>query len=441
MRFRMNHLARAGALLAIPLTAAALLIGGCPTLPTDSGAANTKLELIAGGLTSPVALVAPDDGTGRLFVADLIGLVRVIDEKGALLTDALLDVRDEMVELSPSYDERGLLGLALHPDFTDNGRLFVYLSVPVGADTPVDFNSDTVLLEYQIDPQNANRVDPDTRRELLRIPQPQFNHNGGQLAFGADGMLYIGVGDGGNANDEGVGHTEKTGNGQDKTTLLGKLLRIDVDGKQPYDVPADNPFVDDADARGEIFALGLRNPWRFSFDRVGQAERLFVADVGQNLFEEIDIVKSGDNLGWPIREASACFSMTSPDASPADCADKDADGAALVDPIIEYGHAEGISVIGGHVYRGAAIPALVGKYVFGDFSASFTAPTGRLFVATEANGAWTLAALGLDTAPDGKLNRFLLGFGVDADGELYVLTTGNVGPSGATGQVHRLVAE
>ncbi|MCA9242369.1 MAG: PQQ-dependent sugar dehydrogenase [Phycisphaerales bacterium] len=417
----------------------ALGIGGCPTLPTDSSNAGVSMKLIASGFTSPVALVAPDDGTSRLFVADLIGLLRVIDGKGDLLPDPLLDVRDEMIDISPNYDERGLLGIALHPDFADNGRFFVYMSVPKGPDTPSDFDSDTVLLEYTIDENEADIADPTSRREILRIGQPQFNHNGGQLAFGADGYLYLGVGDGGNANDEGVGHTPDIGNGQDKTTLRGKLLRIDVDGKEPYDIPADNPFVDDPNARGEIFALGLRNPWRFSFDRNGANERLFVADVGQNQFEELDIVENGDNLGWPIREASACFSMAAPDNSPASCAEKDADGATLVGPVLEYGHDTGISITGGFVYRGIGVPSLAKKYVFGDFSGSFSTPSGRLFTATETSGVWTMEPLALTTAPDGKLERFVLSFGVDADGEIYVLTTANVGPNGETGQVHQLV--
>jgi glucose/arabinose dehydrogenase len=420
-----------------------LMPTACPMPPPPSGAA-IGLQLVAGGLVAPVKLVPAPDGTGRLFVVDQIGEIRLIDAAGALLPTSFLDVRARLVTLDSSYDERGLLGLALHPGFASNGRFFVFYTAPRGGDLPAEFDSETHVSEFRVS-GDPNRADSASERLILRIGKPQSNHNGGDLAFGPDGFLYISVGDGGGANDSGAGHSPNLGNGQDLSTLLGKILRIDVNSGDPYGIPPDNPFVSRAGARPEIFAYGFRNPFRFSFDP-GGSRRLFVADVGQNLFEEVDIVVAGGNYGWNIREGAHCFSTQNPSSPPESCASTGVDGAALIDPIVEYPHndpaggPQGLAVIGGHVYRGAAVTTLDGQYVLGDWSRGFFSAGGSLFAATEGlDGRWTLSEFTVAGAAGGRLGSFVLGFGQDVAGEVYVLTSHDSGPSGTTGRVLKLV--
>jgi glucose/arabinose dehydrogenase len=253
-----------------------------------------RLEQVAEGLTSPVTLVAPPDGSGRLFVVDQIGLVRVVSAAGELLAEPFLDLRDRIVTLMPDFDERGLLGLAFHPDYAANGRLFVYYSAPLREGGPAGWDHTSHVSEFRVS-ADPNRADPGSERVVLQIDEPQFNHNAGTVLFGPDGYLYISVGDGGGANDVDLGHTPVIGNGQDLTNLLGKILRIDVDGAEPYAIPDDNPFVGTI-GRDEIFAYGLRNPYRMSFDRGGDRD-LLIADAGQNLWEEVNLGASGANYG------------------------------------------------------------------------------------------------------------------------------------------------
>ncbi len=429
-----------------------LALSGCepsPTLSTIPPA--IALQLVAEGLTSPLDLAQPDDGTGRLFIVDQIGLIRVVEGGGALLAEPFLDVRDRLVTVGIDFgggfvfDERGLLGLALHPDFASNGRFFVCYNTPKQAGDPAEFDSRLRISEFRVPASTPNQADLTSERVLLEIVKPQFNHNGGQLAFGPDGMLFISVGDGGNANDEGAGHNAAIGNGQDLNTLLGKILRINVDGGNPYGVPPDNPFAGVPDTRPEIWAYGFRNPFRFSFDS-GGARRLFAGDVGQDLFEEIDIVERGGNYGWRIREGAHCFDPANPTTPPATCANTGSRGEPLREPIIDIvrtpaqGTTVGIAVLGGFVYRGSAIPSLQGAYVFGDFSTSFLAADGTLFAAVEDFfGAWQRRELRVAGGPNDRLGRFLLALGRDRAGELYVLTTANLAPAGQTGQVHRIV--
>ncbi len=435
-----------------PILLAAMLAGCEVVSPPPTPPASIALQLMADGLTSPLDLAEPDDGTNRLFVVDQIGLIRVVDAEGNLLPDPFLDLADRLVEVGIDFgggfifDERGLLGLAFHPDYAANGRFFVCYNTPKRDGDPAEFDSRLRVAEFRVSDSNRNRADPASERVLLEVLKPQFNHNGGQLTFGPDGFLYVSVGDGGAGNDEGPGHAPEVGNGQSLDTLLGKLLRIDVDQGDPFGIPSDNPFIDVPDARPEIWAYGFRNPFRFSFDSDGE-RRLFVADVGQELFEEINIVQRGGNYGWRIREAGHCFDPQNPTVSPETCPNVGSRGEPLVDPIIEIaqtdgqGRAVGIAVIGGFVYRGDDIPSLRGAYVFGDFSTSFGQADGTLFVAVEnLDGTWEHRELAVAGTPDGRLERFVLGLGRDGAGELYVMTTKNLAPAGQTGRVHRLVA-
>jgi glucose/arabinose dehydrogenase len=433
---------------------------GCDALLGALGLANPvpsttpsqiTLQLIASGFTAPVGLVSPPDGTNRRFVVDQIGKVRIIDSTGTLLPTPFLDVSSKMVPLGIDFgggiifDERGLLSIAFHPNYATNGKFYIFYTAPKGNDLPADFNAESHVSEFKVSASDPNLADDSSERLLLRVGKPQFNHNGGQLAFGRDGFLYIGVGDGGNANDEGAGHNAAIGNGQDPATYLGKLLRIDVDSGNPYGTPTDNPFVANASFKPEIFALGLRNPWRFSFDKGGTG-RLFLADVGQDLFEELNIITQGGNYGWRVREATHCFDALNPGTPPATCDASDANGSPFIDPILEYPHSPaagepgGIAVVGGFVYRGSAITELQGHYIFGDWSTDFITPNGSLFAATEKqDGTWTFKMLAINGQADGKLHKFIPAFGQDADGELYVCTSDNLGPTGTTGNVYKII--
>jgi glucose/arabinose dehydrogenase len=404
------------------------------------------VTLVADGLTSPVKLVEAPDASGRLFIVDQVGLIRVVTATGELLDEPFLDLRDRMVTLMPGFDERGLLGLAFHPDFADNGRLFVYYSAPLRDGAPAGWDHTSHISEFGVSEEDPNHVDPTTERVVLQVDQPQFIQNAVTVVFGPDDVfLYISLGDGGGANDVGVGHTPDIGNSQDLTNLLGTVLRIDVDGAEPYEIPADNPFIDTI-GRDEIFAYGLRNPYRMSFDLGGDRD-LFIADVGQELWEEVNIGISGANYGWNIKEGTHCFDPEEPHHSPEECRDTGyLLDDPLIDPVIEYkNHHQpdglGSAVIGGHVYRGGALPQLRGRYVFGDWSAHhFDEAEGLLLVAQpRKRDLWKVAELRIQNRPGGELGHYVLGFGEDARGELYVLTTDNVGPTGTTGKVYRIV--
>jgi len=393
------------------------------------------LEFVTGGFTMPVALASPDDGTGRLFVADLPGVIRVID---AGVNEPFLDITGRVVDLRTGYDERGLLGLAFHPKFRENGRFFVYYSAPLRDGAPEGWDHTSRVSEFAV--STPNRADPGSERMILEVDQPQANHNGGSIAFGPDGYLYIPLGDGGGANDVGRGHPPG-GNGQDIETLLGKILRIDVDGEKPYGIPADNPFVG-REGRDEIYAYGLRNPWRTAFDAGGE-HRLFAADAGQYLWESVKIIVPGGNHGWNLREGNHAFDPGNPRESPADAPRTGRRGEPLIDAIIEYPNANqpggiGAVVIGGYVYRGRAIPALVGRYVFGEWNRAGTDGDGIIFSATEdPGGQWDFTEV--EVAGSRTVGAYVLAFGEDAKHELYVLTAEERGPVGETGRVYRLV--
>ena len=405
--------------------------------------AAVALELVAEGMTSPTLLREAPDDSGRLFVLDQVGTIRIVNADGELLPEPFLDLQESLVELTPSYDERGLLGLAFHPQYADNGRFYVYYSAPLREDAPDGWDHTARISEFTASADDANRADPESERVVLEVDQPQPNHNGGTVAFGPEGFLYVSLGDGGAANDVGAGHPP-LGNGQDATTLLGSILRLDVE-EMPYAIPEDNPFTARRDPRrDEIWAYGFRNPFRMSFDMGGERQ-LFLGDAGQNQWEEVDIVARGDNYGWNIREGLHCFDRDNPDDSPANCPDTGPYGETLVDPILEYPNAGteggiGLAVIGGFVYRGEAIPGLEGQYVFGDYSAS-EAPEGQLFAAMPGEDqpdTWTMRELRIEGRDDDSLGAFVKGLGQDADGELYVLTSERGGPIDMTGAVYRI---
>ena len=439
------------ATLTILLYAVASIGAGCFNLGPPGGGNSTTvgLQLVAGGFTSPVAMVAPPDNTDRLFVVDQVGRITILTSAGASV-GTFLDVSARLTPIGIDfgagliYDERGLLGLAFHPQFASNGRFFIYYNAPKQQTDADPADSRVRLSEFTVSSGNPNVADAASERVLLEVVKPQYNHNGGQVAFGPDGYLYIGIGDGGGAGDKDNGHTPSLGNAQDRTRLLGKILRIDVDGGTPYSIPADNPFASDSSTRGEIWAFGLRNPYRFSFD-LGGVHDLFAADVGQNLIEEVNLVTRGGNYGWRIREGGQCFNPAAPAAPPATCATTGAGGEPLIEPILTYPHRDGAatigtSIIGGFVYRGTAIPDLVGDYVFGDYSTGFGVADGVLFAARkDAGGVWQRRSLVIAGRVNGRLGRFVLAFGQDRAGEVYVLSSANLGPTGATGQVHRLI--
>jgi len=410
------------------------------------------LELVAEGLNAPVELTPAGDGSGRLFVVDQIGLIRVLTAEGELLDEPFLDIRDRMVGLTPGYDERGLLGLAFSPDYAESGVFYVYYSAPLSAQAPGGWNHTSHLSRFTVSQDDANQVDPASESVILTVDQPQSNHDGGKIAFGPDGYLYVALGDGGGANDVGTGHVEdwyeanRGGNGQDVTeNFLGSILRIDVEGGDPYAIPEDNPFVGQ-DGLDEIWAYGFRNPYRFAFDAGGDRQ-LFVADVGQNLWEEVNIVTRGGNYGWNVKEATHCFGPETPNQPPDDCPEGEPGGSPLIDPIIEYPNGSppdglGLAVVGGYVYRGDALPGFEGRYVFGDWGRSFALGNGSLFVASPAEGEgslWPLQELQISTGDNGRLGQFLLALGQDAENELYALTSGTPGPLAQAGRVYKIV--
>lgn len=401
------------------------------------------LEPLATGFQAPLDVAfAPD--VARSYIVDQPGRIYV-HESGRLRDDPFLDLRD-----SVEYGgEKGLLGLTLHPDFGENRRVFVRYSAPRRSGTPSSYSHTFVLSEFTAT-DDGRRVMADSERTVLEIPEPQANHNAGSLAFGPDGYLYVGVGDGGAGGDQGLGHADDWynaidgGNGQDVTeNLLGSILRIDVDseegnkggragssdgggGSRTYTIPADNPLVGQQ-GLDEHYAWGFRNPWRFSFD----GNDLFVGDVGQSRYEEVDLVEKGGNYGWNVTEGIHCYGTDDcPDETPADVRG----GEPLLDPIIEYPHSgegvSGISVIGGYVYRGSVLPELQGTYIFGDLSAN-----GRLFAATRPGdgGMWPTRVVEVAGDDGDKVER-ILSFGRDDDGEVYVLGIGTDG-----GGLHRIV--
>jgi glucose/arabinose dehydrogenase len=392
-------------------------------LETNITPLEIEFDIVASGLTAPLLATHAGDGSGRLFIVEQVGRVRVVDG-GSLLPTPFLDVSSVMVTLDTSYDERGLLGLAFHPDYENNGRFFVHYSAPPSGGE----NNLTTIAEYAVSAGNSNVANAASAQIVLQEPQPEFNHAGGTLAFGPDGFLYLAIGDGGGANDaHGV-----TGNGQNRTNLLGSIIRIDIDSASPYAIPTNNPFAGSATLREEIYAYGLRNPYQFSFDRGGSNE-LFCGDVGQALWEEINIIENGGNYGWRIAEGNHAFDLPLAKALGVDLGN-------LKYPIHNYKHGDlGTTVIGGFVYRGNTYPELVGKYVFGDFSTDYFSSDGKIYYLSETRpGLWQRFEFSIQPGA-GPFGRYVKGFGEDEDGEIYVLSDTTFKPTGTSGAVRKLV--
>jgi glucose/arabinose dehydrogenase len=435
-------------------------------------------------IVSPTNISNANDGTNRLFICDQSGVIYVIQDEMVLPT-LFLDIKSKLIPRAPttykqpfsnSYDERGLLGLAFHPNYNKKdinnqplpgfGKFYVFYSAPSPNATitsdPNPVNCRSTISEFSVSSTNPNVADPNSERIVLAYDKPQSNHNGGQLNFGPDGYLYISIGDGGSQHDNDAGHTGgqagnptvsgNLGNAQDKTRLLGKVLRIDPLGNNgpggTYGIPADNPFVGaGGGVREEIFTYGMRNPWRFSFDDgPGGTNRLFEADVGQDSVEEVNILVSGGNYGWRIMEGTFNHDSTAPNG-----------GLPLISPIAQYAHSGvnigspaltqiGASVTGGYLYRGTVIPALAGKYVFGDYSPSISSAHGTLLGLEEVppnSGNWQFSTLVV--AGGNPLNTRIYAFGRDDRGEIYVATKVTRGPfdldsfSKPTGAIYKIV--
>ncbi len=391
-----ESLVKRAALAALVAALAVMVLAALIVWQADAGraqgAAETQdapyqLALVTGGLSRPLYVTHAGDGSDRLFVVEQSGAIRVIKD-GAVLRQPFLDVSGLISRqaLEGDYTERGLLGLAFHPDYAENGLFYINYT---------DFNGHSVISRYTVSADDPDRADATSAAPLLYVEQPYANHNGGHMAFGPDGYLYISLGDGGSGGDP-------QGNGQNLSTLLGKMLRIDVDVSSGYAIPADNPFVEREGARPEVWAWGLRNVWRFGFDRA--TGDLFLADVGQNQWEEINFQPAdsagGENYGWNAFEGTHAYS-----GQPA--------ASETVPPVLEYDHSRGrCSVTGGYVYRGARIPALQGVYLYGDWC------SGTIWSAAPgADGAWQ-AVVSLESG------RSISSFGEDEAGELYLVDYG-----------------
>jgi glucose/arabinose dehydrogenase len=355
----------------------------CSATPV-AGQPSLTTVLFARGLTDPLDFQVPMGERNRAFVVEQVGRIRIV-RGGAVLGTPYLDI----ASLTSAGGERGLLGLAFHPRYAENGRFYVNYT---------DRRGDTHISEFRASPPSADTVDPATERQVLFVSQPFPNHNGGGLAFGNDGMLYAGLGDGGSGGDP-------FRNGQNLGTALGKMLRIDVDRGVPFAVPSDNPFVATAGAFPLVWAYGLRNPWRFAFDRA--TGDFYIGDVGQNLFEEVDVAlaprRGGENYGWNVMEGLHCFQPAS-----------GCNQTGLTLPVLEYTHAQGAcSITGGVVYRGCRLPGYAGTYFYGDYCAAFIRSFRTLSGQAVDQRDWT-AALGRNITA-------ITSFGVDDEGEVYIV--------------------
>jgi hypothetical protein len=393
-----------------------------------------------------------------------------MDANGSINSTPFLDISGKMVKLSTTTeDERGLLGMAFHPSFASNGKFYIYYSAPLDRSAPSMFNCTNHLAEFMVDPNNSNMANSSYERTLLMINKPYQNHNGGDINFGPDGMLYLPTGDGGRADDTGIGHAAETGNAQNLEVLLGKVLRLDVNQNMNvnakntsefqnesmgYGIPADNPFVGQLPIRAEIWAYGFRNPWRASFD-MGGSNQYFVSNAGQKLWEGVFAVSAGNNYGWYFKENGFNYNHSQQvDYNYTAVRTTGYRGEPFVDPILSIPNQQTgdpvYVVIGGYVYRGGNISNLTGTYVFGSW-----AKNSPLFAAQQqSDGTWKYGNLSFDVKfPGGATNAsastsfnqtlngtYILSFGQDARGEMYVLTNTNLPSAGGHGgQIWKIV--
>lgn len=368
-----------------------------------------KLEKVADSLYAPLALENAHDGSGRIFIGEQAGKIMVF-KNGKVLKDPFLDIRSSLVPMKDQYMDVGLLGFAFHPDYKNNGRFFVHYSAPAKK----GFNNKSVLAEFTVSATNPDKANPEGK-VILELNQPEENHNGGNIVFDKKGYLYIGFGDGG-----GQGDAHGTiGNGQDLNQLSGKIIRIDVDHGKPYSIPKDNPFVG-KEGRDEIWCYGMRMPWRISFDEKTGA--LFCGDVGQDHYEEVDIIEKGKNYGWRAMEGfhpydSALY----------------AKGGDFVLPVIEYPHPEGVSITGGYVYRGKQFPALEGKYIFGDWAFKV------FYMDKNAKQQWVKHDCRFEGKTDNKFDFRINSFGIDESREIYMATQTEIGAINPSGVIYKIM--
>lgn len=400
-------------------------------------------------MTAPLLLVESPDNSNRLFVVDQPGKIWII-KNGKKLDQPFLSITKKITELSKTEEEeRGLLGLAFHPNFKTNGKFYVFYSAPLRSSAPAGWNHTNRVAEFKV-AIGSDVADSVSEKIILQIDHPQMNHNAGMLAFGPDGYLYISIGDGGGADDKYEGHVNdwyagnKGGNAQNvEKNLLGKILRIDIDKGDPYAIPPDNPFANGGGMK-EIYAYGFRNPYRFCFDPADKT-RLIVADAGQELYEEIDLVKKGGNYGWNVKEGKHCFNAANNKQPQDNCPEQDNKGNPLIDPVLEFKNSmsfeDGLGVVsvGGVVYRGKEIDQLKGKYLFGVWTMSHESGKGVVYAATQTGQDWKYKKLWIEGHPEGQLNLYLLGFGQDSKGEAYLLTSNELAPDKTSGRVLKLM--
>ena len=369
----------------------------------DPPVLNLKVRQIVTNIQAPTAMAFP--GNGSIWVTEQSGKIRAI-KNGKLLDKPVLDLGRKLPKMNNGYEERGLLGIALHPLFSSNKKFYVFYSIPPKG----KYNHTDVIAEYKL--SGADQADPSSERVILTADKPDGNHNGGCIQFGQDGYLYISFGDGGGQGDK---HGE-SGNGQNLNTWLGKILRVDINADSAYKVPKDNPFVGRTDAKPEVWAYGFRNPYRFSFDKA--SGQLFAGDVGQDTWEEVNIVNRGGNYGWRLTEGTHCYNPST-----------GCDISGITMPIAEYNHREGVSVTGGYVYNGKQIPGIKGRYLFADW-------TGPFFYLQKKGASWIRGKVTLQNIPE---NLKVTGFAEDPTGELYMLTNPDTGPENTKGTVYKIV--
>ena len=417
-----------------------------------------ELKLVASDLTAPIHLEELPDGTGRFLVVQQDGLVKLMAADGQVQSEPVMDLRSRMLPVANDFEERGLLGFALHPQFAKNGRFFVSYSSPLRDTAPQNWNYTRRVSEFTAKIGNTVSVDLQTERVLIALDWPSRKHNGGAMAFGPDGMLYIGMGDSGASHGIGKSVIWEAFNvpaegllwddmAQDRHSLYGKILRIDVDHGFPgYAIPKGNPFQA-SQGRPEIWAWGFRNPYRIAFDSNGSGD-LYVTAIAETLWEAAYKVSGPGNFGWPRMEASHCVDRLKPRQPPKQCPQKGSEGEPLEMPVVEYANMQtnhpdsalgvkgvGTAITGVRMYRGSNIPSLNGKLVVADWSASFKQASGQLFVASpsaKGQAPWPMEKLM-------QLESRIISLSQDRSGEIYVLTHEGMGPFGNTGKVYKLV--